>query len=55
MAEIVFANSAWNDLDSITDYITLDSPRYAQEFSDRLIERVEQLKDYPVALLENLS
>ena len=47
MAEIVFANSAWEDLDSITDYISLDSPRFAQEFSDRLIERVEQLNEFP--------
>ena len=47
MAEIVFANSAWDDLDSITDYISLDSPRYAEEFSNRLIAQVEQLKEYP--------
>ena len=47
MAEIVFSNSAWEDLDSITDYISLDSPRYAQEFSSRIIERIEQLKDFP--------
>lgn len=47
MAEIVFARSAWDDLDSITDYIALDSPRYAQEFSKRLIERIEQLYEFP--------
>lgn len=47
MAEVTFAESAWNDLDSITDYISLDSLRYAQEFSSRLIKQVEQLKEFP--------
>lgn len=47
MVQIVLADSAWDDLDSITDYIALDSVRYAQEFSERVLERIEQLKDYP--------
>lgn len=45
--EIVLAESAWNDLDSITDYIALDSIRYAKEFADRVFERIEQLYEYP--------
>jgi plasmid stabilization system protein ParE len=47
MVEIILAESAWNDLDSITDYIALDSPRYAREFSDRLFERIEKLETFP--------
>ena len=47
MVKITLAESAWDDLDSITDYIALDSIRYAQEFSDRLFERIEQLKSFP--------
>lgn len=47
MAEIVFAESAWDDLDSITDYISQDSVRYAQEFSDRLFNRLSQLTEFP--------
>lgn len=47
MAEVILAESAWNDLDSITDYIAFDSLRYAQEFSDRLFERIEQLESFP--------
>ena len=47
MVEITFTQSAWNDLDSITDYLAQDSRRYAQEFGERLFERVEQLKNFP--------
>jgi plasmid stabilization system protein ParE len=47
MVEIVLSESAWIDLDSITDYIAFDSPRYAQEFSDRIFERIEFLKSFP--------
>jgi toxin ParE1/3/4 len=45
--EIILAESAWNDLDSITNYIAQDSPRYAQEIGDRLFGRFEQLKEFP--------
>ena len=47
MVEILLAESAWNDLDSITDYIAINSVRYAKEFSDQLFERIEQLKSFP--------
>lgn len=47
MVEVILAETAWNDLDAITDYIALDSPRYAQEFSDRILERIEQLETHP--------
>ena len=46
MVEISLAESAWLDLDSITDYIALDSPRYASEFAERVFERIEVLKDF---------
>jgi plasmid stabilization system protein ParE len=47
MVEVTLSESAWNDLDSITDYIAQDSKRYAQEFGERVFERIEQLKDFP--------
>lgn len=47
MVEITLAESAWNDLDSITDYIAQDSPRYAQEFGNRIFDRIEQLREFP--------
>lgn len=47
MVKIILSESAWHDLDSITDYIALDSPRYAKEFSVRLFERIEQLGTFP--------
>ena len=47
MVEIVLAESAWYDLDSITDYIAQDSPRYAKELSNRILSKIEQLKDFP--------
>ena len=47
MVEVVLSESAWDDLDSITDYISHDSVRYAQEFSDRIFDRIEQLKTFP--------
>ncbi|MEQ6120406.1 type II toxin-antitoxin system RelE/ParE family toxin [Reichenbachiella sp. MALMAid0571] len=47
MVEIILAESAWNDLDSITDYIAQDSPRYAKELSNRILSKIEQLKGFP--------
>lgn len=47
MVEVVFSESALNDLDSITNYISLDSLRYAQEFANRVFDRVEQLQSFP--------
>ena len=47
MGQIRFTQSAWEDLDSITDYIAQDSIRYAEEFSFNVLERIEQLKEFP--------
>lgn len=47
MVEVTLSESAWNDLDSITEYIAQDSVRYAQEFGERIFARIEQLKNFP--------
>lgn len=46
MVKITLTESAWEDLDSITDYIAQDSLKYAQNFSDDLFDYIEQLKLY---------
>lgn len=47
MVQITLSESAWDDLDAITEYIAQDSPRYAQAFGERVFERINQLKNYP--------
>ena len=47
MVKITLTESAWHDLDSITEYIALDSVRFAQEFSNRIFDKIEQLRDFP--------
>ena len=47
MVEIRFSQSAWEDLDSITEYIAKDSIRYAKEFGNRVFDRIEQLHEFP--------
>ncbi|WP_421874866.1 type II toxin-antitoxin system RelE/ParE family toxin [Marinoscillum sp.] len=47
MVEIRFAESAWDDLDSITDYIAQDSVRYVQEFGNNVFEAIDRLHDFP--------
>lgn len=47
MVEIILTELAWDDLDTITDFIAQDSIRYAQEFSDQVFERIEGLKAHP--------
>ena len=47
MVKISLASSAYDDVDSIIDYIAKDSVRYAQEFADRIFDRIEQLKTHP--------
>lgn len=46
MVEIRLSDSAWGDLDNITDYIALDSPRHAIIFSEKVFERLEILHDF---------
>ena len=47
MVQIRLTDSAWENLDSITDYIAQDSLRYAQEFGNDIFKRIEQLKEFP--------
>ncbi len=47
MAEIIISESAWEDLDGIADYIAKDSPRYAVEFTERLLEVTLQIITHP--------
>jgi len=47
MAEVILSDSAWEDLDEIADFIAKDSPRYADECTARLLERMGQLCDHP--------
>jgi addiction module RelE/StbE family toxin len=47
MAEIIWTPFALEDLQSIHDYIALDSPNYAIRYIDKLIDKTEILIDYP--------
>lgn len=47
MAEVILAESAWEDLDAIAEYISRDSARYAAEFTTRLLDCVTQLSSFP--------
>ncbi|MBT1699595.1 type II toxin-antitoxin system RelE/ParE family toxin [Fulvivirgaceae bacterium PWU4] len=47
MAEIVWTEFALQDLKSIHEYISRDSQFYADRFIDKIIDRVEQLIDFP--------
>ena len=46
MVEVRFADSAWQDLDAITDNIAQDSLRYSQDFANRIFQRVEILEKF---------
>lgn len=47
MAQIKWTVKALKDLKAINDYISLDSIFYAKRFVDRLIDRVDQLIEFP--------
>jgi plasmid stabilization system protein ParE len=46
MVEIRLTELAWQDLDFITDYIASDSLRYASEFTDKVLNRIEVLRHF---------
>ena len=46
MVEIRLAESAWIDLNDITDFIAKDSPRHAVLFSESVFERLEILYEF---------
>ena len=47
MVKIIWSDLAIEDLKSIHDYISKDSIRYASEMIERIIQRVDQLENFP--------
>jgi len=47
MAQVIWAEPALNDLESIADYIALDDPTAASELVQRLFRHVDQLILHP--------
>ena len=47
MAKINWTKKSLKDLRAIYDYISLDSRFYAARFVNKLVDRVEQLNDFP--------
>ena len=47
MAQVVWAEPAFQDLDAIADYIALDNPGAAKRLVRKLLETVEQLEAFP--------
>ena len=47
MAELIWTESALQDLDAIADYIALDNPLAARRLVERVFEHVAQLEAHP--------
>lgn len=47
MARIIWTEPALQELDEIADYISLDKPVAANQFVQRVFERIEQLEIHP--------
>jgi toxin ParE1/3/4 len=47
VARIIWTEPALQDLDEIADYISLDKPAAANQFIQRVFERIEQLATHP--------
>ncbi len=47
MAEVIWAEPALSDLDTIADYIALDNPDAARRLVRRVFEHVGQLQSHP--------
>ena len=47
MAEVIWAESALNDLDAIADYIALDDPDAARRLVQKIFEHVDHLEIHP--------
>jgi len=47
MAQVIWAESALNDLDASADYIALDNPVAASELVQRIFRHVDQLVIHP--------
>ena len=47
MAKVVWTGPALKDLEVITNYIAMDSPRYAERFAERLVRAPRALRNHP--------
>ena len=47
MAEVIWAEPALNDLDTIADYIALDNPEAARWLVHKIFEHVDHLQRHP--------
>ena len=47
MAEVRWTPQAADDLESITEFISQDSPHYARLFATDVVEAVEQVANFP--------
>jgi toxin ParE1/3/4 len=47
VAEVTWADPALNDLDAIAEYIALDNPAAASKLVEEIMNRVDQLTDFP--------
>ncbi len=47
MVKVIWTDYAIEDLRSIHEYISKDSKRYADRFVEKLLERVDQLENFP--------
>jgi len=47
MAKLIWSELALEDLQSIHEYISKDSKRYADRFIEKIINRVDQLESFP--------
>jgi toxin ParE1/3/4 len=47
MVKIIWSNSALEDIEQISEYISKDSPDRAALFVGRIIDSTDKLTDYP--------
>lgn len=47
MARVIWAETAFRDLESIAEYIELDDPEAAKRVVSRVFEKTDQLIDFP--------
>ena len=47
--KVIITTSAQTDLDEIYDYIALDNPSRALTFTDEVVDRCQELGDFPKA------
>ncbi len=47
MAQVIWAEPALQDLDTIADYIALDDPKAAKRLVGKVFQKVDQLIGYP--------